>query len=147
MLKKYLLREINQNLYLSNFFHFYLSILYYIYIRGLNHGTCMAKEQNYNETDIEVVEDVLAVDSYNKQFKVIIHNDNFTTMDFVIEVLMKYFEKDFENAYKIMLYVHKNGKAIAGLYSREIAETKIHQVRLLAAENEFPLELTMEKTS
>ena len=78
-------------------------------------------------------------------YKVIILNDDYTTMDFVVEILMKIFRKTLEKANKIMLNVHRRGKGICGLYTREIAETKIETVHALAREQGFPLRCTMEK--
>lgn len=78
-------------------------------------------------------------------YKVIILNDDYTTMDFVVEILMKLFRKTLEKANKIMLNVHRRGKGICGLYTREIAETKIETVHALAREQGFPLKCTMEK--
>ncbi|MCD4741502.1 MAG: ATP-dependent Clp protease adapter ClpS [Desulfobacteraceae bacterium] len=78
-------------------------------------------------------------------YKVIILNDDYTTMDFVVEILVKIFRKTLEKANKIMLNVHRRGKGICGLYTREIAETKIETVHALAQEQGFPLRCTMEK--
>ena len=78
-------------------------------------------------------------------YKVIILNDDYTTMDFVVEILVKIFRKNLEKANEIMLNVHRRGKGICGLYTREIAETKIETVHALAQEQGFPLKCTMEK--
>ncbi len=78
-------------------------------------------------------------------YKVIILNDDYTTMDFVVEILVKIFRKTLEKANKIMLNVHRRGKGICGLYTRNIAETKINTVHNLAREQGFPLKCTMEK--
>ena len=78
-------------------------------------------------------------------YKVIILNDDYTTMDFVVEILVKIFRKTLEKANKIMLNVHRKGRGICGLYTREIAETKIETVHALAREQGFPLRCTMEK--
>ena len=78
-------------------------------------------------------------------YKVIILNDDYTTMDFVVEILVKIFRKSLEKANEIMLNVHRRGKGICGLYTREIAETKIETVHALAHEQGFPLKCTMEK--
>ena len=78
-------------------------------------------------------------------YKVFLINDDYTTMDFVIHVLEKVFHKPPVEATQIMLHVHKNGKGLAGVYMREIAETKISTVDELARQNGFPLKCTMEK--
>ncbi|MEA3314770.1 MAG: ATP-dependent Clp protease adaptor ClpS [Campylobacterota bacterium] len=74
-----------------------------------------------------------------KKYKVLLLNDDFSTMDFVIEVLYKVFRKSLEEAEKIMLEVHNNGEAICGLYTQEIALTKVAQVKTLARKAGFPL--------
>jgi len=78
-------------------------------------------------------------------FKVLLHNDDYTSMDFVVEVLMGIFHKTHQQAEQIMLQIHEKGKAICGVYTYEIAQTKVEQVRQLAKQNEFPLLATMEE--
>jgi len=80
-----------------------------------------------------------------KQYKVIMHNDDFTTMEFVIDVLMNIFNKKFEEANKIMIDVHKKGKGIAGIYSYDIAVTKSSMAMTLAKEDGFPFKLSVEE--
>lgn len=75
---------------------------------------------------------------------VLLHNDDFTTMEFVVEILTRYFRKDVTEANRIMLEVHYKGTGVAGRFTREVAESKIAQVTNLAREREFPLLLTME---
>jgi ATP-dependent Clp protease adaptor protein ClpS len=79
-------------------------------------------------------------------YGVVLHNDDYTTMEFVIEVLRKYFHKRNEEAMQIMLKVHEQGKAIAGLYHLEIAETKVVQVHEYARAHGFPLKCSIEPT-
>lgn len=74
-----------------------------------------------------------------KKYKVILLNDDFSTMDFVIEVLTKVFRKSLEESEKIMLDVHNNGSAVCGVYTHEIAFTKIGQVKSMARKAGFPL--------
>lgn len=78
-------------------------------------------------------------------YKVILHNDDYTTMDFVVEILMSVFGKSLEKSTQIMLNIHNKGKGICGIYPREIAETKVEIVHNLASSREFPLKCTMEK--
>jgi ATP-dependent Clp protease adaptor protein ClpS len=78
-------------------------------------------------------------------YKVILHNDDYTTMEFVVEILMMVFGKTLEKATEIMLNVHHNGQGICGLYTREIAETKVETVHHMAGNRGFPLKSTMEK--
>lgn len=78
-------------------------------------------------------------------YKVILLNDHYTTMDFVVEILMDIFDKPFEEATRIMLNIHHKGKDICGIYPKEIAETKVHQVHERAQASGFPLKAGMEK--
>lgn len=77
-------------------------------------------------------------------YKVILHNDDFTTMDFVVLVLMKFFFKNETEATHIMLNVHKKGAGIAGTYTFEIAETKVNQVNSYAKSQQHPLKCSLE---
>lgn len=79
------------------------------------------------------------------RFKVILLNDDFTPMDFVVEVLQTFFGMDRENATRIMLHVHTKGKGVCGVYTRDIAETKVAQVSRFAREHQHPLLCTMEE--
>jgi ATP-dependent Clp protease adaptor protein ClpS len=78
-------------------------------------------------------------------YKVFLLNDDYTTMDFVVEILRKIFHKSLPEATQIMLHVHKKGSGLAGVYTREIAEMKISAVDELAREHGFPLKCIMEK--
>lgn len=80
-----------------------------------------------------------------RQYKVILNNDDYTPMDFVVEVLQKYFSKTVEQATEIMLSVHYQGKGVCGLYSMDIAETKSMQVNRYARENGHPLLCSTEQ--
>ncbi len=78
-------------------------------------------------------------------YKVLLHNDDYTTMEFVVDVLMYIFKKIEDDAIQIMLNVHKTGIGLCGLYTYEMAETKVEQVHSLANESGYPLKCTMEK--
>ncbi len=80
-------------------------------------------------------------------FKVLLHNDDYTSMDFVVDVLTGIFHKTHAQAEQIMLQIHEKDKAICGIYSFEIAQTKAHQVKQKAKDNEFPLLATIEEDS
>lgn len=82
---------------------------------------------------------------YPKKYKVYLLNDDYTTMDFVIDILMSIFHKTYEQAQDIMLEVHKKERGLCGVYSHEIAETKVMQVISKAKDNGFPLKATMEE--
>ena len=79
-----------------------------------------------------------------RHYRVLLHNDNFTTMEFVILILEEVFHRKPGEAIKIMLNVHENGIGVAGVYVRAIAETKIDTVHKLATESQFPLRCSME---
>lgn len=79
-----------------------------------------------------------------KLFKVFMHNDDYTTMDFVIEVLQAVFHKESVEATVLMLQIHRSGQALCGLYPFEIAETKVVKVHKQAREAGFPLLCTLE---
>ncbi len=80
-----------------------------------------------------------------KLYKVILHNDDYTTMDFVVEILVVVFNKTVLEANNIMLNVHKQGKGIAGVYTYDIALTKITQVDAMAKSRQFPLKTSLEE--
>ncbi|MBK9259605.1 MAG: ATP-dependent Clp protease adaptor ClpS [Polyangiaceae bacterium] len=79
-----------------------------------------------------------------RRYKVILHNDNYTTTDFVVVVLMKFFHRSETEATHIMLSVHHKGQGVAGVYSKDIAETKVDQVHSFAKEHGMPLRLSTE---
>ncbi len=78
-------------------------------------------------------------------YKVILCNDDYTPMDFVVSILQKFFGMNMERATQIMLTVHYKGKAVCGVFTAEIAETKVAQVNQYARQCEHPLLCTMEK--
>jgi len=90
-----------------------------------------------SKTDAEVKEPPM--------FKVLLLNDDYTTMEFVVEVLMYVFHKPLEEATRIMLNVHRRGSGLCGVYPHEIAQTKVETVESLARENGFPLKCIMER--
>lgn len=77
-------------------------------------------------------------------YRVLMHNDDYTTREFVVEVLQQVFHHSEGDAVRIMLHVHYNGLGVAGVFTREVAETKIRVVEQLAREREYPLRLSME---
>jgi ATP-dependent Clp protease adaptor protein ClpS len=77
-------------------------------------------------------------------YKVLLHNDDFTTMDFVIDVLVRYFHKTMAEATRIMLEVHHHGLGVAGIFTYEVAETKVAQVTAEARQDGMPLRCTVD---
>jgi ATP-dependent Clp protease adaptor protein ClpS len=94
-------------------------------------------------TEIELEEDIQV--KLPKKYKVYLLNDDYTSMDFVIDILMSIFHKNYDEAQNIMLEVHKNDRGLCGIYTYEIAETKVMQVIRQARNNNFPLKATMEE--
>lgn len=93
--------------------------------------------QTLSETRDQVAEPPL--------YKVLLINDDYTTMEFVVEVLMTVFHKSPERATQIMLSVHRSGSGVCGVFPRDVAETKVETVHTLARRHGFPLRCTMEK--
>lgn len=79
-----------------------------------------------------------------RRFKVLLHNDDYTTMEFVVHVLMKFFHRTETEATHIMLSVHHRGQGVAGVYTKDVAETKVDEVTEYAKEHGMPLRLTVE---
>ena len=77
-------------------------------------------------------------------WRVLLHNDDYTTQEFVVFVLESVFHKPHAEAFAIMMHVHQSGIGIAGIYTKDVAETKVKATRQLAEEHEFPLLVTME---
>ena len=80
-----------------------------------------------------------------KMWKVLVHNDDFTTMEFVVWILVTVFHLSPEEAARVMLHVHSNGMGVAGTFTKEIAETKSKKVVQLARAHQFPLQATAEE--
>ncbi len=78
-------------------------------------------------------------------YKVLLLNDDYTTMEFVVEILVKVFHKAYDDATRIMLMVHRNGLGVCGVYTFEVAESKVDTVHKLARDSGFPLKCTMER--
>lgn len=79
------------------------------------------------------------------RYKVLLHNDDYTTMEYVVSILCRIFHKSFPEARAIMWRVHKTGIGICGTYTKEVAETKVKQVKMDARSAGYPLNCTMEK--
>jgi ATP-dependent Clp protease adaptor protein ClpS len=79
------------------------------------------------------------------QYKVLMLNDDYTPMEFVVMCLKRFFRMDLEQATRVMLHVHQKGVGVCGVYPYEVAETKVNQVMDFARENQHPLQCTLEK--
>lgn len=107
-------------------------------------------EEIKNDEDIEQQEDDSVATVVREEvkrpnlYKVLLHNDDYTTMDFVVFVLQKFFLKTMEEAQKVMLEVHEKGMGVCGIYTHEVAESKVYKVLQTAKENGHPLRCTLE---
>ena len=107
----------------------------------------MSDKRNQNDDDFGTG---LAVKSKPKtkkpsMYKVLMLNDDYTPMEFVVHALERFFNRNHEDAIRIMLHVHQNGVGICGVYTYEVAETKANQVMDLARQHQHPLQCTVEK--
>jgi ATP-dependent Clp protease adaptor protein ClpS len=115
------------------------------------HGTCyintMAKspDKHDNHTDTGVLTRVKPKTKKPSLYKVLLLNDDYTPMEFVVFVLEQFFSKSREDAYTIMLHVHQKGVGVCGVYTFEVAETKVTQVMDAALKAGHPLQCTLEK--
>ena len=107
--------------------------------------TAMASSQDGDDNDLGVALDVKPKTKKPPLYKVMILNDDFTPMEFVVSVLERFFGMSHAQAFELMLTVHKKGLAVVGVYSHEIAETKVAQVMDFAQRHQHPLQCTMEK--
>lgn len=113
--------------------------LYKIYLAGQNSGG----GNNDSATGIDLLDEVETEEP--NLYKVLILNDDYTPMDFVVYVLKTFFKHDDRSANKIMLDVHKQGSGVAGIYNFEVAETKALQVNQFAKSNKYPLKSITEE--
>ena len=104
----------------------------------------MPRGKPREQGDTAVVTEKKSKTQKPKLWKVILHNDDFTTMEFVVDVLQHIFQKNREEATQIMLHVHQKGVGVCGVYTYEIAETKVATVEQMAKAAEFPFLSTME---
>ena len=104
----------------------------------------MPRRKGKEQSDVAVATEKKTQAAKPRLWKVILHNDDFTTMEFVIQVLTTVFSKTPAEATDLMLQVHHNGFCVAGVYTAEIAETKVSTVEHMARAAEFPFLCTME---
>lgn len=103
----------------------------------------MGRQQG--ETDGAVKERAKTQRVEPTQFRVVLLNDDYTTMEFVMRVLESVFQKSPAEAYRIMMHVHVNGRGVAGVYPWEVAETKVETVTMMARQAQFPLRAAIEE--
>jgi ATP-dependent Clp protease adaptor protein ClpS len=111
----------------------------------------MAHESDHDQEHDQAPGRGLAVEAVKPEvakpplFQVLLLNDDFTPMDFVVEVLRGFFSMDQERAVQVMLHVHTRGRGVCGVFTREVAETKVTQVNEYSRSHQHPLLCTMEK--
>lgn len=97
------------------------------------------------QTDLDNDTDLLDETAEPQLYKVLLHNDDYTPMDFVMLILKKFFNKNETEAYKIMLDVHQQGVGVGGIYSYEVAETKSMHINQFSKSNQYPLKSSIEE--
>ena len=108
---------------------------------------CRMPHKNENERDHGLMVDTSRPEvAPPPQYQVLLLNDDYTPMDFVVTVLQQFFAMDLEKATQVMLHVHTRGRGVCGVYTREVAESKVAQVNEFSRMNQHPLLCTMEKS-
>ncbi|PJC88088.1 ATP-dependent Clp protease adapter ClpS [Vibrio sp. HA2012] len=105
----------------------------------------MSKQYEWVTPDSDLLEKEKTQTKPPSMYHVLLLNDDYTPMDFVIDILGRFFAMDLDKATQVMLQVHYEGKAVCGTYTAEVAETKVAQVTMYSRENEHPLLCTMER--
>jgi len=104
----------------------------------------MSEKGTFNE-EISIKEKIEVKIKKPSNYMVVIHNDDYTSMDFVVQILVGVFKKQVVEATRIMFDVHKKGSGVAGIYSYDVGITKINQAMNMCEESGFPLKLTLEE--
>ena len=114
---------------------------------GAKAGSSLMADKNRNKTDGQtgVITRTAPKTKKPSMYKVLLLNDDYTPMEFVVHVLERFFNKARDEATRIMLHVHQKGIGICGVYTFEVAETKVTQVMDFARQHQHPLQCTMEK--
>jgi len=102
-------------------------------------------DEGFRENGTQVITRTKPAVKKPSLYRVLLLNDDFTPMEFVIEILARYFSMDMESATEVMLHVHQNGVGECGVFTYEVAETKVTQVMDHARKNQHPLQCVMEK--
>jgi ATP-dependent Clp protease adaptor protein ClpS len=117
------------------------------FLEGATAGSSLMADKNRNNTDGQtgVITRTAPKTKKPSMYKVLLLNDDYTPMEFVVHVLERFFNKARDEATRIMLHVHQKGIGICGVYTFEVAETKVTQVMDFARQHQHPLQCTMEK--
>ena len=108
-------------------------------------GDPPGRDDGLDDSDTGVVTRTRPRTKKPSNYKVLMLNDDYTPMEFVVLILQRYFSMDIEDATRVMLQVHQQGVAVCGVFTYEVAETKVSQVIDFARENQHPLQCTLEK--
>ncbi|MFT5872498.1 MAG: ATP-dependent Clp protease adaptor protein ClpS [Clostridium sp.] len=108
-------------------------------------GLLIMPEQTIFDEEVNIKEKIETEIKKPSRYRVIIHNDDYTSMEFVVQVLVGVFKKQVLEATKIMFDIHRKGSGIAGIYSYDVGITKIAQAMEMCEESGFPLKLTLEE--
>lgn len=116
----------------------------------LTYGPLMMADDGKDDADkdgdqVSIATKTRAKPKKPSQYKVLMLNDDYTPMEFVVMVLKRFFGMDLEQATRVMLHVHQKGVGVCGIFPYEVAETKVNQVMDLARQNQHPLQCTLEK--
>ena len=123
-----------------------MSHIFICYLFGLELSTSSGDNQDGEGQGEENIATIIKEEVKRpSRYKVLLHNDDYTTMEFVIFVLQKYFGKNLDQAQGIMMKVHKEGTGVCGIYTHEIAETKVSQVMQTSKQEGHPLICSMEE--
>ena len=117
------------------------------FLEGAKAGSSLMADKNRNKTDGQtgVITRTAPKTKKPSMYKVLLLNDDYTPMEFVVHVLERFFNKSRDDATRIMLHVHQNGVGECGIYTYEVAETKVTQVMDFARKHQHPLQCVMEK--
>jgi len=114
-------------------------------IRAADNGEGGGEGEGDGREQVGIATKTRAKPKKPSQFKVLLLNDDYTPMEFVVMVLKRFFAMDLEQATRVMLHVHQKGVGVCGIFPYEIAETKVNQVMDFARQNQHPLQCTLEK--
>jgi len=118
-----------------------------LYVFGADDGADSGDDDGMDEGEgqVGVATKTQAKPKKPNQYKVLLLNDDYTPMEFVVMILKRFFKMDLEQATRVMLHVHQKGVGICGIFPYEVAETKVNQVMDFAKQNQHPLQCTLEK--
>jgi len=114
-------------------------------VRAADEGDGGKDDDGGGDSEIGIATKTRTKPKKPSQYKVLLLNDDYTPMEFVVMVLKRFFSMDIEQATRVMLHVHQKGVGVCGIFTYEVAETKVNQVMDFAKQNQHPLQCTLEK--